>query len=370
MNSALAEEQREQRCMSQALALASKGLYTTRPNPRVGCVIVLGDEVVGEGWHEWTGESHAEVMALEQAGKRASGAEVFVTLEPCSHTGRTGPCVDSLIRAGVKRVVAAMLDPNPKISGQGVERLRAAGIDVDVGIGSVEAHKLNEGFVKRMETGRPLVRVKVAATLDGRTAAMDGSSQWITSEAARQDVHRLRARSCALVTGIGTVIEDDPRLNARVDEPLAPSLRVVLDGNARLEPGAAIFSVPGPVLIVTSGKDPYDYIFDSRTECMRMTGADGRVDLSGLVELLGQRGCNDILVEAGAGVSGAFMAAGLVDEIVTYNSPDVLGSSGRGMFVVRGIRSMKDRIRYEILDVGRIGPDIKVIYRPIRDGSE
>ena len=370
MNSALAEEYREQRYMSQALALASKGLYTTRPNPRVGCVIVLDDQVVGEGWHEWAGESHAEVMALEQAGRRASGAEVFVTLEPCCHTGRTGPCADSLIRVGVKRVVAAMLDPNPKVSGQGVASLRAAGIDVDVGIGSVEAHKLNEGFVKRMGTGQPLVRVKVATTLDGRTAAMDGSSQWITSEASRRDVHCLRARSCALVTGIGTVIEDDPRLNARVDEPLAPSLRVVLDGKARLDPGAAIFSVDGPVLIVTSGKDAYGDIFDSRTECMRMPGVDGRVDLSALVELLGQRGCNEILVEAGADVSGAFVAAGLVDEIITYSSPDVPGSTGRGMFVVRGVRSMKDRIRYEILDVGRIGRDIKAVYRPIREGGE
>ena len=355
---------REKSHMSQALALASRGLFTTRPNPRVGCVVARGDQVVGQGWHEWAGERHAEIMALEQAGEQAVGAEMYVTLEPCSHAGRTGPCVEQVIRAGVKRVVAAMEDPNPEVSGRGFDRLRSARIQVDVGIGSVEAERLNEGFIQRMTTGRPFVRVKVAATLDGRTAAMDGSSQWITSKAAREDVHRLRARSCALVTGIGTVTKDDPRLNARVNASLAPSLRVILDGNAKLKPGAALFSVEGPVLIVTSVKEADEGQFDARTECFRLKGPDGSVDLPGLVELLGRRGCNEILIEAGARVSGAFLSAGLVDEIVIYSSPDVLGSDGRGIFELPGIQGIDDRVCHEILDVSKMGRDLKIVYRP------
>ena len=357
----------DQTHMSQALALASRGLFTTRPNPRVGCVVARAGRVVGQGWHEWAGGKHAEVIALEQAGKLAVGAELYVTLEPCSHTGRTGPCVEEVIRAGVKRVVGAMQDPNPKVSGRGFEKLKSAGIRVDVGTGSAEAERLNEGFIRRMTTGRPFVRVKVAATLDGCTAARDGSSQWITSEEARRDVQCLRARSCALVTGIGTVTKDDPRLNPRVDGPVASTLRVVLDGNAILKPDAALFGVDGPVVIVTAAKDADRGLFDSRTECIRLTGSARRVDVPGVVDWLGQRGCNEILVEAGAGVSGAFLSTGLVDEIVVYSSPDALGSEGRGMFELSGVQGIEDRVQHEVMDVSRIGRDLKIVYRPINE---
>jgi|TARA_B100002052_G_scaffold34744_1_gene26789 diaminohydroxyphosphoribosylaminopyrimidine deaminase/5-amino-6-(5-phosphoribosylamino)uracil reductase len=360
---------RDHRFMTRAVELAKRGLYTTKPNPRVGCVVVQGDEIVGEGWHERAGEPHAEIHALSDAGERAKGSEVFVSLEPCAHSGRTGPCVQALVDAGVSRVVAAMIDPNPQVAGRGIEMLRTAGIAAEISQQDCGALDLNPGFCKRMAGGRPLVRLKVAATMDGRTAANDGSSQWITGEAARAEVHQLRARSCAIVTGIGTVREDNPRLNARVDEDVVQPLRVVLDGNGQLDPSARLFSESGDVLIVTSREDDEGYGFDARTEQLCLAGEDGRVDVAGVLDILAERACNEVLVEAGAGVAGAFVSRSLVDEIWVYQSPDMLGSGGRGMFVMRGIRSIDDRVKFELKDASRIGRDLRLIYRPAREGG-
>jgi len=367
--SAPIQSDRDHRFIARAVDLAKKGLYTTKPNPRVGCVVVRGDEIVGEGWHERTGQSHAEIHALSAAGERAKDSEVFVSLEPCAHTGRTGPCAQALVDAGVKRVVAAMIDPNPQVAGRGLEMLRSAGIAAEISEKDCGAGELNAGFCKRMASGRPLVRLKVAATMDGRTAANDGSSQWITGEAARAEVHALRARSCAIVTGIGTVREDDPRLNARLDEDVVQPLRVVLDGNAQLDPAARLFSEPGDVLVITSREDDEGYGFDARAEQVCLRGEDGRVDVAGVLDILAARSCNEVLVEAGAGVAGAFVSRGLVDEIWVYQSPDMLGSGGRGMFIMRGIRSIGDRVRFELKDVSRTGRDLRLIYSPSREGG-
>jgi diaminohydroxyphosphoribosylaminopyrimidine deaminase/5-amino-6-(5-phosphoribosylamino)uracil reductase len=353
--------------MDRALELAERGIYTTKPNPRVGCVIVRDAEIVAEGWHREAGKAHAEIEALDIAGDQAIGADLYTTLEPCCHVGRTGPCVSALVDAGICRVVIAMEDPNPKVSGNGIKILKDAGINVTVGPRANVARELNAGFVLRMEKGRPLVRVKLAATIDGRTAAADGSSQWITSTEARQDVHHWRAASAAVVTGIGTITSDDPRLNARLDSNLVQPIRVVLDGDARLGPEAALFQVDGPVLVVTTvdqGRDKRK--FDARTESINLQGDDGRVDLTALVMELGKRGCNDILVEAGAGVSGAFAARDLVDEYLLYLAPDLLGSEGRSMFALQGISNLADRIPLELLEVQQFGRDVRFRLRPVK----
>lgn len=353
--------------MERALELAAKGLYTTKPNPMVGCVIVRDTKIVAEGWHREAGKAHAEIEALDVAGDLARGADIYVNLEPCCHVGRTGPCTPALIEAGVRRVVIAMEDPNPKVSGNGIRALEEAGIVVTIGPRAEAARQLNEGFVLRMERGRPLVRVKLAATIDGKTAAADGSSQWITSIEARQDVHRWRAASAAVVTGSGTVSSDNPRLNARLDSDLVQPIRVVLSGKIRLDPGAALFEVDGPVLVVTAGEQGGNaFGFDRRTELINLQGKDGRVDLAALVMELGERGCNDILVEAGAGIAGAFAARDLVDEYLLYLAPDLLGSEGRGMFVLHGIRNLTDRISLDIQEIQQLGRDLRLRLRPVR----
>ncbi len=350
--------------MARALQLAERGLYTTKPNPRVGCLLVREGEIVGEGWHIRAGEAHAEINALAQAGDRAEGAETFVTLEPCSHSGRTGPCVEALINAGISRVVAAMKDPNPKVAGKGLEKLRQAGIDVVTGPGASAAQALNAGFCKRMEHGRPLVRVKLAATLDGRTAAADGSSQWITSQPAREDVHRLRARSCAIITGLGTVIADNPRLNPRLDQPVTMPLRVVLDGNGDLTPESSLFTAEGPVLIATlDSVDKKISGFNAETLHAGLPGEEGRVDLGALLDLLAERGCNEVMVEAGADVAGSFLSRNLVDELIVYMAPDVLGSDGRGMFIMPEIRRITDRHSFKIDDVRQFGRDLRIVFQ-------
>ena len=356
------QNDRDNRYMRQALVLAERGLYSTKPNPRVGCVIVKDDTIVGEGWHSKFGGPHAEIVALEQAGAAARDAELYVSLEPCCHTGQTGPCVVALITAGVKRVVVGTIDPNPKVAGKGINCLQQSGIEVLSGVCESKARGLNPGFELRMRKGRPLVRVKIAATMDGRTAAKDGSSKWITSEEARKDVHHYRAQSCALVTGIGTVIHDNPRLNARVDGLVKQPLRVVLDGNARLEPNAELFSVDGPVLVVTSAQPVVNSSFDERTECIQLVGDDGRVDLGPLLTVLAEKNINEVIVEAGASVAGAFVTRDMVDEIIVYSSPDILGSSGQGMFVIDGISNIEDRIRFEIKNISRLGRDLRIIY--------
>jgi diaminohydroxyphosphoribosylaminopyrimidine deaminase/5-amino-6-(5-phosphoribosylamino)uracil reductase len=347
--------------MARALRLAERGLFTTTPNPRVGAVVVRGDEVVGEGFHERAGEAHAEVNALRAAGRRAEGATVYVTLEPCVHHGRTPPCVEALLAAQVKRVVVAMGDPNPKVSGRGFAALRVAGIEVDSGLLEDEARELNEGFVSRMTRGRPWVRLKVATTLDARTALANGESQWITGEAARADGHRWRARACAILTGIGTVRDDDPRLTVRdVETPRQP-LRVLVD--SRLEvPLTARLLDGGNLLVAAAIEDRAKTaaLRDRGAEVVVLPNASGKVELEDLVRELGRRALNEIHVEAGFKLNGSLVAAGVVDELLVYIAPKVLGESARGMFNLPGVERLADARRLRLRDVTRIGEDVRL----------
>lgn len=356
------------RCMARALELARRGLYTTDPNPRVGCVLVRDGQIVGEGWHVRAGEPHAEAHALRAAGQAARGATAYVTLEPCCHHGRTPPCTRALIAAGVARVVAAMPDPNPQVAGRGVAELEQAGIIVETGLLRAEAERLNPGFISRMTRGRPLVRIKLAASLDGRTALASGESKWITGEAARADVQRWRARSSAVLTGIGTVLADDPSLTVRDPEigsgpeAIRQPLRVVVDGHLSMRATAKMLSLPGKTMVVTA-EDDSDYaepLMAAGAEVVVLRDGSGRVDLAGLMQDLAERGVNELLVEAGATVCGGLLEAGLVDELVIYLAPHLLGSSARGMFNVPGIGRMRDRIELEITDVRAVGADWRV----------
>lgn len=362
--------------MSRALELARRGLYTTDPNPRVGCVLVREGRVVGEGWHRRAGEGHAEVRALEAAGDRARGASAYVTLEPCCHAGRTPPCTEALIGAGVAEVVVAMSDPNPRVKGGGLEQLRAAGIGVRVGLLEAAARALNPGFVRRMEAARPYVRCKLATSLDGRTALASGESRWITGEAARRDVHRLRARSSAILVGIGTVLADDPSLDVRLeakDLDLDPDLavpaplRVVADARLRTPPTARMLALPGAALIAAvGGREPQRAALEARgAEVLVCGGGDGRVDLRRLLADLARREVNELLVEGGATLAGALLEAGLIDELVLYMAPHLLGDGARGLFHLPGIGSMARRIGVEILDVRAIGNDWRITARPV-----
>ena len=356
------------RHMARALELARRGLYTTDPNPRVGCVLVRGDQVVGEGWHVRAGEPHAEIHALQAAGAAARGATAYVTLEPCCHHGRTPPCTQALIEAGVARVVAAMPDPNPQVASQGIAELEQAGIKVEIGLLQAEAERLNPGFILRMTRGRPLVRVKLAASLDGRTALASGESKWISGEAARADVQRLRARSSAILTGIGTVLADDPSLTVRNPEigprpeAIRQPLRVVIDGHLSMRPTARMLSLPGKTMMVTA-EDDSDYaepLLAAGAEVVVLRDGSGRVDLAGLMQDLAERGVNELLVEAGATVCGGLLEAGLIDELVVYLAPHLLGSGARGMFNVSGIEQMQDRYALAITDVRAVGADWRV----------
>ncbi|MBK1656107.1 bifunctional diaminohydroxyphosphoribosylaminopyrimidine deaminase/5-amino-6-(5-phosphoribosylamino)uracil reductase RibD [Allochromatium vinosum] len=362
--------------MARAIGLAERGRYTTDPNPRVGCVLVRDGQVVGEGWHRRAGEPHAEPLALAQAGERARDATVYVTLEPCSHHGRTPPCAEALIAAGVARVVCAMVDPNPRVAGRGVERLRQAGISVEIGCLESEARALNPGFVKRHEQGRPYVRCKLAASLDGRTALATGESKWITSEAARRDVQRWRAGSSAIVTGLGTVLGDDPSLNVRLtaaelsgmaaDDPVRQPCRVVVDSYWRTPPSARLLGLPGRTLI--AGIGPHDTaaaaLEAAGAELIRLPEQAGRVDLAALMAELAQREVNEVLLEAGSTLSGAAVRAGLVDEILLYQAPCLMGQAAKGLFDLPGIDTMLDRVGLEILEVRSIGRDLRIRARP------
>ena len=364
----------DQHYMARAIRLAARGIYTTHPNPNVGCVIVEDGEVVGEGWHRQAGGPHAEVTALQQAGARARGATVYVTLEPCSHHGRTPPCADALVAAGVSRVMVAMQDPNPRVAGSGLRRLREAAINVEAGLLEGQARALNPGFISRMQRRRPWVRVKLAASLDGRTAMASGESKWISGAAARQDVQRLRARSSAILTGIGTVLADDPALNVRLDaqqlygvEPLRQPLRVVLDPDLAMPAQAQMLALPGQTLVLTRESDPGRHrgLQQSGAEVALVAGAAGQLDLSAVLEQLAEREINEVLLECGPTLAGAFLQAGLVDELIVYLAPHLMGAAARGLFRLPGLERMQDRIALEWLDVRQVGSELRITARPV-----
>ena len=350
--------------MARGLRLAERGAYTTRPNPMVGCVIAQGDEVVGEGFHQRAGEAHAEVLALQAAGARARGATAYVTLEPCAHTGRTGPCAEALIAAGITRVVGAMRDPFPQVDGAGFDRLRAAGITVESGLMEVQARQLNRGFLSRLGRGRPWVRVKLGISLDGRTAMASGESKWITGEASRLDVHKWRARAGAIITGANTVLIDDPALTVRLDDdtPFVPPLRVILDpGLATVSRGRVRDrSAPTLYLHASDAKPPRDLQVERAVAPI----TSGRFDLQAVLELLAARGINEVQVEAGATLAGAFVAAGLADEILLYVAPVLLGERARPLFAGLGIDAMAQRTQLTVVDVRAMGEDQRVLLRP------
>jgi diaminohydroxyphosphoribosylaminopyrimidine deaminase / 5-amino-6-(5-phosphoribosylamino)uracil reductase len=351
--------------MVRALQLAERGLWTTSPNPRVGCVLVRDGEIVGEGWHEKAGEPHAEIHALRATGDRARGATAYVTLEPCSHHGRTPPCAEALIAAGVSRVVAAMTDPNPLVAGQGLAMLRAAGIETASGLLESEARELNIGFVSRMTRGRPWLRLKAAASLDGKTALNNGISQWITGPDARRDGQRWRARACAIMTGIGTVRDDDPQLNVRdVETPRQP-LRVVVD--SRLEtPLSARILQGAPVLIAgaVDNAEKKALLRSTGAEVLILPNAAGKVELKDLLEELARRGINEVHVEAGFKLNGSLLREGLVDELLLYLAPCLIGHDASGLFNLPALTSLDDKRLLQIRDLRQIGEDIRLIARP------
>jgi diaminohydroxyphosphoribosylaminopyrimidine deaminase/5-amino-6-(5-phosphoribosylamino)uracil reductase len=361
----------ELRMMRRAVELALRGRYSNHPNPRVGCVVAHGEQIVGEGWHAKSGEAHAEVRALAAAGDKARGATAYVTLEPHCYHGRTPPCTDALIRAGVQRVVCGTLDPNPKVSGAGIKQLAASGIAVETGVLAAEVRELNLGFEKRMTTGLPRVTVKIAMSLDGRVALANGVSKWITGEPARADVQHLRAAASAVLTGIETVIADDPQLNVRdpaIELLGRQPLRVVLDTRLRIAPAARIFSVPGQTLVFTAAEQM------ARAGAIQRVGAevlataldnDGHVDLRNVLAELGRRECNDVLVEAGPTLAGRFLQLGLTDELIVYIAPIVLGPEARSMALLPPLERIEDVLRYTVHGMQRAGQDVKLTLRPV-----
>lgn len=355
--------------MSRALKLARRGLYTAHPNPRVGCVLVRDGRVVGEGWHRKTGEAHAEIVALEAAGADARGATVYVTLEPCSHQGKTPPCTDALIAAGVKEIVAAMVDPDCRVSGDGHGTLEDAGIRVRKGLLEEQAASLNAGFLSRMRRGRPFVRLKIAASLDGKTAMADGESQWITGEAAREDVQRLRASSGAVLVGIGTVLADDPALTVRledIDNDGMQPLRVVLDSRLRMPPSAKMLSLPGSTAIFCADDRNKKALTAAGASVHVVSAVDDGLDAEAVLRELAALGINDVLAEPGPTLAGSMLTSGLVDELVIYKAPHIMGSETRAMFVTPGWRGIGDRLSVEIVDVRKIGSDLRITATPVR----
>jgi diaminohydroxyphosphoribosylaminopyrimidine deaminase/5-amino-6-(5-phosphoribosylamino)uracil reductase len=370
--------------MVRALSLAERGLYTTDPNPRVGCVLVREGQVIGEGWHRRAGEPHAERNALAAAGDAARGATAYVTLEPCSHHGRTPPCSQGLVEAGVGRVVAAMPDPNPLVGGEGLAMLRAAGVETEVGLLRVAAEALNPGFLKRMRQGRPYVRCKLAMSLDGRTAMASGESQWITGAAARRDVQFLRARSSAILTGIGSVLDDDPSMNVRLpigdlhgvesDDYLRQPLRVVMDTRLRTPPRARMLALGGDTLIVCGEGASADAEAELRAagaDVLRLPQLGGRIDLSDMLGALASRGVNELLIESGATLAGNALQAGLVDELIVYMAPNLMGDAARGLVRLPGLGHLAERVELRFRDVRRVGEDLRLELSPVlRSGSD
>ena len=346
--------------LAEAVALARRGLYTTTPNPRVGCVIVRAGEVLGRGWHQWPGEAHAEVRALHAAKGDATGATAYVSLEPCCIHGRTPPCTEALLAAGVRRVVVGALDEDPRVNGRGVQQLQDAGLEVELA-NLPDAQHLNACQRHRLQTGRPWVRVKLACSLDGRTAMASGESQWITGPKARQDVQHWRARSCAVITGIGTLVADDPRLNVRGARFSAHGrtrqpLRVVVDSRLRTPAAAQIFDASGEVLIAhAKGAESG---LGAKAECLAC-GTGDAVDLSRLLHLLGQRPCNEVLLEAGPTLSGAFVQAGLWDEMLLYLAPKLLGSTARPLLDIP-LQHLRQAIPGRIMETQALGSDLRV----------
>lgn len=361
--------------MQQALDLANRGRFTTSPNPNVGCVIVQDGEVVGQGWHKKAGEGHAEVNALREAGDKARGATAYVTLEPCSHHGRTPPCCDALIAAGISRVVVAMQDPNPQVAGRGLHRLRQAGIDVEFGLLAAEAEALNRGFLKRMRTGFPWVQLKMATSLDGRTAMANGESKWITSSAARQDVQTFRAQASAILTTSKTVLADNPSMNVRWSE-LTPAvqasiggegllrqpIRVVLDRHRQVNDEQTLFTVAEAQtwrVVTQPGEDPSCW-----AKTLAVPEHQENIDLVALMMVLGKQEVNTVWVEAGASLAGQLLQAGVVDELILYMAPTLLGTDARGLCVLPGLEHLAQALRFEIQDIQQVGPDIRIILQP------
>ena len=354
----------DRRHMARALELAERGLYTTTPNPRVGCVIVREGAVVGEGWHERAGAPHAEANALAMAGAATRGATAYVTLEPCAHYGRTPPCAPALVAAGVARVVAAMRDPNPRVAGQGFAILEKAGVQARCGVLESEARELNIGFVQRMTRGRPWTRLKIAASLDGKTALDNGASQWITGPEARRDGHAWRARACAVLTGIGTVKDDDPELTVReVATPRQP-LRIVVDSRLETPPGARVLR-DGALIAAAFDEAERSAALRARgAEIVVLPDARGKVELGALMTELGRRELNEVHVEAGFKLNGSLLREQLVDELVIYLAPHIIGDRARGMFDLPALEALSARRPLEIRDIRRVGDDIRVIARP------
>ena len=352
--------------MARALKLAERGQYSARPNPMVGCVIVKDRQVVGEGWHQRAGEAHAEINALQAAGDAAAGATAYVTLEPCAHHGKTPPCAEALINANIGKVFVALQDPHAAVAGRGLDALRAAGIHVDVGLMAVEAAVLNQGFVSRMTRSRPFVRLKIAASIDGAIAMQNGDSQWITGPAARDDVQRLRARSGAVMTGIGTVLADDPSLNVRnieLAEGCTQPIRVVLDSQLRMPLAATMLTLPGTTLVCFAGNKDPRRVLVAGAEAFGTGRNDAQVDVAAVLAELARREVNDVLVEAGPALAGHLLENRLVDELVIYQSPHIMGSETQRMFATPTLQQLSDRLHLDIFDRRGIGEDTRLSAR-------
>jgi diaminohydroxyphosphoribosylaminopyrimidine deaminase / 5-amino-6-(5-phosphoribosylamino)uracil reductase len=358
--------------MRRALELAARGLYSTDPNPRVGCVLVRGGDIVGEGWHERAGEPHAEQQALRAAGPNAQGATAYVTLEPCAHVGRTPPCALALIAARVARVMYASDDPNPLVNGAGAAALRAAGIEVASGVLAAEGQALNPGFFKRMQAGLPWVRVKLGASLDGRTALANGVSRWITGDAAREDVHHFRARSSAILSGSGTVLADDPALTVRLAQSSRQPLRVLLDSDLRVPEGARIYAAEGTALVFTASEDARRRAALERRGVRVEASAravDGGLALEPILRRLAQLQTNEVWVEAGARLAGALLQARLVDELIVYIAPSLLGPQGRALATLPEISQLEQRLSGQFTDCTRLGEDLRLTFRPAKPSA-
>lgn len=365
--------------MARAIALAKKGFYTVSPNPRVGCVLVKAGKIIGEGWHQKAGFAHAEVNALAQAGKQAQGATAYVTLEPCSHYGKTPPCAKGLIDAGVVRVIAAMVDPNPRVSGNGLALLSQAGIETASGLLEADAQALNVGFISLMTQQKPYIRCKLAASLDGKTAMASGESKWITSREARGDVQQLRAQSCAIISGADSILYDNARMTVRWSELggikhhyeehlVRQPVRVVIDSKNRLTPKLALFDTETPVIILTTQlENTHQWPHFVEHVCVKPSQCGGHIDLTAAVKVLADKGLNDILVESGMQLAGAFIEQNLVDELVLYQAPKLLGHAGKGLVSFPHIDTLSQAKSLHIHDVTRVGDDIKIVARFTHD---